>query len=74
MFGKLKRTAGINSEGIGMGLMICENLVKMNGGTINVHSDGENMGAVISFSMQMQLKKLKTLKKRKTKQKIKVTI
>ena len=41
-FGKLKRTANINSEGIGMGLMICQNLVKMNGGTISVHSNGEN--------------------------------
>lgn len=27
MFGKLKRTAAMNSEGIGMGLMICKNLV-----------------------------------------------
>jgi len=33
-FGKLKRTAEINSEGIGMGLMISQNLVKMNQGTI----------------------------------------
>ena len=41
-FGKLKRTANINSEGIGMGLMICQNLVKMNKGTITVHSNGEN--------------------------------
>ena len=42
MFGKLRRTAEINNEGIGLGLMICENLVKMNHGTISVHSDGEN--------------------------------
>ena len=28
MFGKLKRTADQNSEGIGMGLMICQNLVR----------------------------------------------
>jgi len=27
LFGKLERTAEINSEGIGMGLMICKNLV-----------------------------------------------
>ena len=26
-FGKLKRTASMNSEGIGMGLMICQKLV-----------------------------------------------
>ena len=42
MFGKLRRTAEINNEGIGLGLMICENLVKMNNGTISVHSDGED--------------------------------
>ena len=50
-FGKLKRTANINSEGIGMGLMICQNLVRMNKGTILVHSKGENQGSVFSFTM-----------------------
>ena len=58
MFGKLKRTAKINSDGIGMGLMICQNLVRMNGGTIAVHSDGENCGSVFSFSMKMKHKGL----------------
>ena len=53
-FGKLKRTANINSDGIGMGLMICENLVKMNKGTISVHSNGENQGSVFSFTMMMK--------------------
>ena len=42
MFGKLKRTAEINSEGIGMGLMIYQQLVEQNGGTIDVRSDGVN--------------------------------
>ena len=41
LFGKLQRTAEINSEGIGMGLMICKNLVQLNGGTITVYSAGE---------------------------------
>ena len=58
LFGKLKRTAEINSEGIGMGLMICQNLVKMNGGTIEVHSNGENCGSVFSFCMKMKHKRL----------------
>ena len=53
MFGKLRRTAEINNEGIGLGLMICENLVKMNKGTISVHSDGENKGSIFTFSMKM---------------------
>mgnify|MGYP001626772520 CR=1 FL=1 len=57
MFGKLRRTAEINSEGIGMGLMICQNLVKMNHGSISAYSQGENKGSIFSFTMQMKLKK-----------------
>ena len=53
LFGKLQRTASMNSEGIGMGLMICKSLVNINGGEINVHSDGENKGSVFSFTMRM---------------------
>ena len=52
-FGKLKRTALMNNEGIGMGLMICEKLVSLNKGKIKVHSDGENKGSIFSFSMNM---------------------
>lgn len=55
MFGKLQRTAEINSEGIGMGLMICQKLVSLNGGTIKVHSDGIDQGSVFTFSMKMKL-------------------
>ena len=42
MFGKLLRTAAINNDGIGMGLMICKNLVYLNGGTITVYSGGKD--------------------------------
>ena len=53
LFGKLLRTADCNHEGIGMGLLICQNLVSMNDGTINVHSDGIEKGAVFSFTLKM---------------------
>ena len=53
-FGKLRRTATMNSEGIGMGLMICRNLVQMNGGTISVHSDGIDKGSIFTFTMHME--------------------
>lgn len=55
MFGKLQRTAEMNSEGLGMGLMICQKLVEQNDGTIEVHSDGRDMGSMFSFSMKMQM-------------------
>ena len=54
LFGKLRRTAELNHEGIGMGLMICQQLVRMNHGTIEVHSEGKNKGSVFCFSMQMK--------------------
>lgn len=53
-FGKLLRTADMNHEGIGMGLMICQNLVMMNDGEISVHSDGVDKGSAFSFTMKMQ--------------------
>ena len=56
-FGKLKRTAAMNDEGIGMGLMICRNLVQLNSGTISVRSEGVNQGSIFSFTMKMQLSK-----------------
>ena len=56
LFGKLRRTAEMNSEGIGMGLMICKNLVKMNNGTISAFSQGENKGSIFSFTMKMKRK------------------
>ena len=51
MFGKLLRTADINHEGIGMGLLISKNLVKLNGGTIDVYSDGVGQGTVFTFTL-----------------------
>lgn len=51
MFGKLKRTAKQNSEGIGMGLMICKNLIEANRGALTVKSKGENCGSSFMFTM-----------------------
>ena len=55
MFGKLRRSAEKNSEGIGMGLMISKKLVEINQGTIRVHSDGDRKGSVFSFTMKMRI-------------------
>lgn len=55
MFGKLRRTAEINNEGIGMGLMICKKLVELNHGFIEVFSEGKDMGSAFSFAMKMSL-------------------
>ena len=54
MFGKLRRTAEMNSEGIGMGLMICKKLVELNNGIIVVHSEGKDKGSIFSFTMKMK--------------------
>ena len=53
-FGKLMRTAEMNSEGIGMGLMICQNLVNVNNGSISVSSRGEDQGSTFSFTFQIK--------------------
>ena len=34
LFGKLRRTAEANNEGNGLGLMVCQKLVQVSGGTI----------------------------------------
>ena len=54
MFGKLLRTADMNNEGIGMGLMICQNLVGMNKGTIKAASKGENLGSTFTFTFNLK--------------------
>ena len=50
LYGKLKRTAEINSDGLGMGLMICKKVVELNKGQITLDSEGEGKGATAAFS------------------------
>ena len=55
LFGKVERTDDINLEGIGMGLTICEKIVKCCGGEISCYSDGEEKGSTFAFSMKILL-------------------
>ena len=52
-FGKLFRTADINNDGIGLGLMISKSLVEQNGGSIEIYSEGIERGSIFTFSMEM---------------------
>ena len=52
-FGKLKNTACLNREGIGLGLTIVQNIVHEAEGVVSVHSDGIGKGSCFSFSMKM---------------------
>ena len=52
-FGKLQRTAQVNSEGIGLGLTMVKQIVESSGGVIGVDSLGINKGSLFSFSMKM---------------------
>ena len=48
------RTAETNSEGIGLGLMICQNIVLKSGGSMRAQSKGKDKGATFAFSMMME--------------------
>ena len=52
-FGKLFRTAEMNHEGIGLGLTISKALIEALGGTLQIASDGKDLGSVFAFTMKM---------------------
>ena len=54
LFGKLKRTAKQNSDGIGLGLTVCKKIVEQCGGMIDAISDGNGTGSLFIFSMEME--------------------
>ncbi len=53
-FGKLQRTAEINSEGLGLGLTIVRQIVESAGGAVTVNSAGPDQGSTFSFTMKME--------------------
>ena len=51
-FGKLQRTANLNNDGIGLGLMIVKSIVEASGGSIIAESngiDGKGSLFILSF-------------------------
>ena len=52
-FGKLKRTAVQNSDGIGLGLTIVKQIVESSCGAVDVQSEGIGKGSLFRVSMQM---------------------
>ena len=52
-FGKLHRTAQMNSEGIGLGLTIVKAIALLSGGSIDVFSEGVDKGSCFTLRMKM---------------------
>ena len=52
-FGKLDDPMNMNCEGVGLGLSICESIIRVNEGQIQITSDGINKGTLATFSMKM---------------------
>ena len=55
MFNTIQRTQAYNPDGIGMGLNICQQILKESGGQIEVCSEGENKGSTFKFKIKMKM-------------------
>ena len=53
-FGKLQRTAKVNSEGLGLGLVIVKEICEVYGGDISVISNGKSEGSTFTFTMKLK--------------------
>ena len=53
-FGKLQRTAAINSAGIGLGLTIVKQIVESAGGKVSVYSEGLGKGSSFGFTLKLE--------------------
>ena len=53
-FGKMHRTAEMNSEGLGLGLTIVQGIIEKAGGKIVALSPGLGQGSSFCFSMHMR--------------------
>ena len=53
-FGKLQRTAKVNSEGLGLGLVIVKEICEVYGGDISVISNGKSEGSTFTFTMKLE--------------------
>ena len=53
-FGKLHRTASINSTGIGLGLTVVKQIVEAANGQIEITSDGVGRGSVVALTLNFE--------------------
>lgn len=65
LFGKLKATAHMNKQGIGLGLTICKKITEFMGGGIDVMSE-ENKGTSFDFHISVSKFRYQYVRKQNT--------